>query len=209
VSRRLAVILIVVASLAVVVTILLLTLRNRREPPRSADVAVAPEAAPQAGEVSLFFPGPRGLLVAERRALDLEDLPLEERVALLVGALLEGPRNVGLFAALPSGIQLRDVFAGSPGDVFVDLASAQDDGAPTVGSHEEMLMVYALVDTVALNLEQVERVGLLWNGSQRPTFAGHVDTTEPLRPRVRGLVEGNLERSLEHGPRATIEAAGE
>ncbi len=34
---------------------------------------------------------------------------------------------------------------------------------------------------MVLNVEGAERLVLLWNGRQPNTFAGHIDTTRPLR----------------------------
>jgi hypothetical protein len=44
-----------------------------------------------------------------------------------------------------------------------------------------MLSVYSLVDTVLLNVPEIEAMVLLWNGRQPQAFAGHVDTSLPLR----------------------------
>lgn len=51
-----------------------------------------------------------------------------------------------------------------------------------MGSTQEMLTVYSLVNTVAMGSEAVERVVLLIDGKQPTTLAGHVDLTRPLRP---------------------------
>ena len=45
-----------------------------------------------------------------------------------------------------------------------------------------MQTVYSLVDTVVANVPQIQRVALLWNGTQRETFSGHLDTSQPLVP---------------------------
>ena len=44
----------------------------------------------------------------------------------------------------------------------------------------ELLRVFGMVNTVLANDERARAVVLLWNGSQRQTFAGHVDTSRPL-----------------------------
>jgi hypothetical protein len=45
-----------------------------------------------------------------------------------------------------------------------------------------MVTVYSLVNSVALNVPAARRVALLWNGTQRQSFAGHLDTSRPLAP---------------------------
>lgn len=50
-----------------------------------------------------------------------------------------------------------------------------------LGSEDELLAVYSLVNTVALNdIAGVESVVLMWDGRQPETFAGHVDVSRPL-----------------------------
>lgn len=51
-----------------------------------------------------------------------------------------------------------------------------------VGSKQELLAVYSLVNTVAMGSEAVEKVVLLLDGKQPETLAGHVDLARPLRP---------------------------
>jgi hypothetical protein len=44
-----------------------------------------------------------------------------------------------------------------------------------------------VVDSIVLGVPQASRVVLLWNGSQRETFSGHLDLSVPLVP-DRGLL---------------------
>lgn len=191
-SRRLAFGLIVAAALLVVACVWLLTRKPKEEAvaeTRPTNAVVPPVAG---GEIGLFFPGPRGLLVRETRALEqpeADGTSPSERAAQAVRELLAGPRNEGLQPALPLGTTLRAVHPGFDGSLFIDLDPAKDGARPAVGSFEELLMVYALVDTVALNVPEVKSVGLLWAGMQRTSFAGHVDTTRPLKARFDGIVD--------------------
>jgi hypothetical protein len=65
---------------------------------------------------------------------------------------------------------------------LVDLHAPGRDAPPAGGSREELVTVYSLVNSLALNVPAARRVVLLWNGSQRRSFAGHVDTSRPLAP---------------------------
>ncbi|PYQ60097.1 MAG: sporulation protein, partial [Acidobacteria bacterium] len=58
---------------------------------------------------------------------------------------------------------------------------------PPGGSTEEIQRVYSVVDSIVLGVPQASRVVLLWNGSQRETFSGHLDLSVPLVP-DRGLL---------------------
>ena len=186
------------------------------------------EEAEEGWSVTLFFPGQDGRLHSEERRLATAagEAPegSREQVALLVQALLGGPKDPVLRAPFPSGVELLGVeVLEEQGVAWVDLGPRREIDPPTPeatqeadpetenpddsqaevaaeedteeevslqgGSKQELLVVYSLVGSVVRNVEGVERVGLLWNGNQGSTFAGHVDTTRPLRVDDRYLAQ--------------------
>jgi hypothetical protein len=150
---------------------------------RTAEPAAGPTPTPvgptEVATVSLLFPGGDGFLHAERREMKVP-LAVEGRIAAVVGALLAGPETKGLVAPLPAGVTLGDAFVDPNGVAYVDLAAKEQPTPPASGSDLELLRVYSLVDTILANEPRARAVVLLWNGVQRPTFAGHVDTAAPL-----------------------------
>ena len=129
-------------------------------------------------QVKLFFPGQNALLHPEMREVE-PATELSERVEAIVQLLLAGPESRVLRAPLPSGVGLLGVYVdAAAGVAWVDLSTGEEgiEG----GSKRELLSVYSLVDSIIENVEEIDRVGLLWNGNQETTFAGHVDTTRPL-----------------------------
>ncbi|MEM9556944.1 MAG: GerMN domain-containing protein [Acidobacteriota bacterium] len=157
----------------------------RAPAPTPGTVATAPDA--DAGTVAddlptidaeLYFPGVGAMaLYAERR--ELPDAGGEAFVRALVDGLIAGPEGGSLVAPLPDGVTLGAVFV-SGDTAILDLRTPDSSPPPSMGSAREMLAVYSLVDTIVLGIDGIERVALLWNGRQQPTFAGHVDTTRPL-----------------------------
>jgi len=137
-----------------------------------------PSGPTEKATVSLLFPGPDGFLHAESREVALP-LTADGRVATVVAALLAGPGTQGLVAPLPAGVTVADAFVDAQGVAYVDLA-AKEAAPPASGSDLELLRVYSLVDSVLGNEPRARSVVLLWNGTQRITFAGHVDTSAPL-----------------------------
>jgi Sporulation and spore germination len=178
---------------------------SRRAGGREAGRPGAVEAAGggTAGErhsFELYFPAGNGGLRAERRELQVTEEP-KDRIRKLGLALLAGPttattaapRSVegaaagaaagsGLTRPFPPEVELGSVQLSPDGTAFVELRWPGHDDPPESGSTEEIQRVYSLVDSLALNVPEVRRVVLLWNGTQRLTFAGHLDTSRPLVP---------------------------
>jgi hypothetical protein len=98
------------------------------------------------------------------------------------GAASPGASPEGLVRPFPPEVKLGSVELSADGTAFVDLRWPDREDPPESGSTEEIQRVYSLVDSLALNVPQVNRVVLLWNGTQRITFSGHLDTSRPLLP---------------------------
>ncbi len=159
--------------------------RHRRQGPAPVTVdqpaVVASEAPHQTTPTVLYFPGAGGRLYPEEREMPLRET-VEQRIADLVQELLVGPTESSLFPPLSPEVSLGPVHVTADGLVYVDLDAPPEQTRPPWGSKREMLAVYSVVNTVLLNFPEVDAVVLLWNGQQTTTFAGHLDTSRPLRP---------------------------
>lgn len=188
--------------------------RGGEEPTDPEDTS-ATEVEPTAEEVpdvepierTLYFPGEGGRLYGESRMLSPAG-DLEQQIQGLVTSLLAGPQNTSLRSPMPESIRLRRAYLTGEDTVVLDLESPGGAEPPAVGSQREMLMVYSLVDTLVLNLDEIERVMLLWNGQQRHTLGGHLDTSRPLIANVALVAEGLTPPPLPPEPRAAGAAAG-
>ncbi len=158
---------------------------GRRERERPVPVAAAAETPRVRLPVHLYFPGERGFLARERREIETTALP-EDQIAAVVGALLAGPDEEGLARVFEQPVQVGPCYLAADGVAYVDLRSADGAPLPGLGSTQEIQTVYSLVNSVALNVADVRRVVLLWNGIQPASFGGHLDTSVPLAP-LRGL----------------------
>jgi spore germination protein GerM len=149
-------------------------------------------AATERHAFDLYFPASGGGLRSERRELQVSEAP-KDRIRKVLEALLAGPAAAagaaapgaspaGLVRPLPPEVKLGSVELSADGTAFVDLRWPGREDPPESGSTEEIQRVYSLVDSLALNVPQVNRVVLLWNGTQRITFSGHLDTSRPLLP---------------------------
>lgn len=176
------------------------------------------DGPPERREFRLYFPGGDGRLHVQSRELAVSP-ETNDNVARLVEALLAGPHGEhapagtgdetdgtgtdskarpkdapaeppdDLWPPFPAGVALGRTYLLDDATVVLDLTSP-DRGAPSTGSKAELLMLYSLVNTVLLNVEEAKRVVVLWNGQQPNTFAGHVDATRPFEAASELIAEG-------------------
>jgi len=137
------------------------------------------EAQRQLRTVTLYFAAADGSgLVAEGR--EIADCLVEnDCLQGTVQALLDGPVG-SLTPVLPPNAVLRGVtVVGS--EVQVDFDRALVDSHPG-GSWGELLTVYALADTVAVNFPHLRQLRILVEGAAVETLRGHVDLRQPVVP---------------------------
>jgi spore germination protein GerM len=148
--------------------------------PSDEEEPAGDSTAPLAREsVSVYFPSAVGDgLVAERREIFATSTP-GDRIKQIINDLIDGPASPGGLRAVPSGTQLRQVFVLDNGTAYLDFNGELADGIRG-GSMRELYTVYAIVDSVILNVKQIRRVGLLVNGQPVDSLNGHLDLRHPL-----------------------------
>lgn len=137
------------------------------------------ESRRQSRTVTLYFAAPDGTgLVAEAR--EIADCPIEEDcLKATVQALLDGPAG-SLAPVFPPQAKLRGLnFTGT--ELQVDFSQSLVDAHPG-GSWGELLTIYALADTVAVNFPHLRQIRLLVEGAAVDTLKGHVDLRQPIGP---------------------------
>jgi spore germination protein GerM len=102
-----------------------------------------------------------------------------ERGGQILAALLAGPKAAGLLKAVPEGTELRRLWVRDDGTAYADFSEELVQGM-TGGSSDELLTLYAIVDSLTLNVSEIKRVAVLVNGRERDTLGGHVDIRRPL-----------------------------
>jgi Sporulation and spore germination len=148
------------------------------------DRHLRPAAPPQPQQegtflVALLFAAPNeDRLVREGREIDACGGPAE-CVEAVVEELINGPLGE-LAPVLPSATPIREVRI--TGDLaLVDFGEELIDGLPG-GSSAEMMAVYSVVDTIAVNFPRIKQVKLLVGGKEVRSLKGHLDLHEPLTP---------------------------
>lgn len=141
-----------------------------------------PEKA-RAVTVSLYFADPvRFALLAEQRQLPGPQNPLALGRAI-IRELATGPRDKHLARALPDGAVLRAFFIDSDKTAYVDLNSAMWAQHP--GSvQSDILAIYSIVNSLVLNMAEIDTVKILNIGREPITAAGHLDLRYPLKANI-------------------------
>ena len=155
---------------------------RRESKPLNADLSVANKVAPRT--IALFYESPDMLLVPERRDVPLPENPAGA-VPAVVRELLKGPANEAVPRLFPADAALRAAYFLPDGTVFVDLGGPTLTQGWSTGSHQELMAIYSLVQTIATNFPQTRRVRLLVNGVPAETLGGHVSLARSLAPNPR------------------------
>ena len=151
--------------------------------PSAAPSIAAPAEVEEAWTARLYFPAANDLLLAQEA--QVSSVPgARARAAGVVSALLALTPAAPRVPVFPSDVRLGKLLLLEDGTVIVDLRTDPLAEPPQSGSTVEQLRIYAIVNSVLRNVEEARRVVLLWNGVQRPSLAGHVDTGHPLRLRA-------------------------
>jgi len=131
--------------------------------------------------VRVFFPAVGGDgLVAETREIFETAYP-GDRAKQILSDLISGPTTPGALYALPRGTRLRQVYVLSNGEAWADFSEELALGMDG-GSASEILAVYAIIDSIVLNVPEIRRVGILVGGRERETLGGHLDLRRALPP---------------------------
>jgi hypothetical protein len=146
-------------------------------------ISTTPSTTPpveQAGTklITLFFADENGRLVREGREIE-DGTDAAESIVSMIDELASGP--VGDYSAvLPDSTQVRKVCLQGD-EAIIDFGRELYDDLPS-GSAAEMTAVYAVIDTIAVNVPQVRKVLFLKEGLPVDTMKGHLDLRRPLLP---------------------------
>ena len=139
-------------------------------------------AAPtQNGKVvlHLYFADQEGVyLTAEDRVVAQQD-DAKMLGPVIVEALIGGPRKA-LVSTIPQGTSLRAFYVVENGTAYVDLSKEVRENHPG-GARSELMTIYSLVNSIVLNLPEVNAVKILIDGQEETTLAGHIDLRYPFK----------------------------
>jgi spore germination protein GerM len=120
-------------------------------------------------------------LRAEERSLVRQDSAVE-RARSIVDALIEGPEGE-LLPTLPPETKLLSLYVTQDGVAYADFDRAISENH-SGGTLSELFTVFSVVNTLALNIQEIEAVKILIEGREAKTLAGHIDIRFPFRPDI-------------------------
>ena len=150
-----------------------------RPVPSSAPASATTTASVAHIIATLYYATPDGqALAAVKREVPLAEGARAQGRQILESELEAAPAPY--LSAIPPGTMLRAFYITDRGDAFVDLSPEISTAHPG-GSTNEMLTVYAIVNTITTNLTSVQRVQILIGGMEVDTLAGHIDLRRPFQ----------------------------
>ncbi len=123
--------------------------------------------------VNLYFSDKeKPFLIAENRALIFTDDPVAIGKSI-INNLIKGPKE-DLMRTIPVGTKLNAFYITENQTAYVDLTDTIKENHPG-GVITEQLTIYSIVNSLILNIPQIDAVKILIDGSESLTLAGHVD----------------------------------
>jgi hypothetical protein len=169
---------ILVVGLALIAAVLLWRARTSRPPVEPPEPVAGDSTGTGLKAVTLWFGSPGGdSLVSESREMP-ETPGLHARIAALVAALEQGPRQGGT-RTLPEGTMLLHAYLDDAGLLTLDLSLAFRQGFHG-GARAEEMTLGSLVRTLAANVPEIRRIRIVCAGVALPTLGGHFPLDQPL-----------------------------
>jgi spore germination protein GerM len=129
--------------------------------------------------VHLYFSDKdNSFLKAETRDLFHSD-NLSEFGKNILEALIEGPKT-GLMRTIPADTTLKAFYVIRDGTAYIDMSDTIRDAHPG-GVESELLTIYSMVNSLALNIPEIDAVKILISGKEAMTLNGHIDVRFPFK----------------------------
>ena len=172
----------VAAMLVLVVTMGIYARHMRRqarelEPPENNTLPVAPPASGPTETVTLYVADDASGALRRQSA----QIPLpsgrQQRGEELLRALVRIYQEPGAAHPLSAASDIRSIYLVESGAAVIDVNAAFADEHRS-GILAEQLTVNSLVETLAANVQGIQRVRILVDGKARDTLAGHADLSD-------------------------------
>jgi spore germination protein GerM len=121
-------------------------------------------------------------LKSEERNITVSSDRVVDKARAMIHALILGPDS-SLVRTIPEQTSLLALHVSKEGIAYVDFDRHIVEGHPK-GTSSEVLTIFSIVNTLALNLPGIEAVCILVEGQEKRTLAGHVEIRFPFEPNL-------------------------
>jgi hypothetical protein len=132
--------------------------------------------------VLYFADKDRFALLAEQRELTRPKSP-DALGRIIIRELTTGPRNKNLVRTLPANDILRAFFIAADKTAYVDLGNEMWARHPG-GVQSDILAIYSIVNSLVLNMAEIDAVKVLILGREPIMATGHLDLRYPLKANI-------------------------
>ena len=153
---------------------------EERQPPGNTGEDVVGEQPAQNGKamIHLYFTDVENTYLTAEDRVVAQPADTKALGIVIVEALINGPRK-SLVRTIPQGTSLRAFHLADNGTAYVDLSKEVKENH-TGGAKSELMTIYSLVNSIVLNLPEIDAVKILIDGQEETTLAGHVDLRYPF-----------------------------
>ena len=109
---------------------------------------------------------------------NIEKRDISEFSKVIIENLIRGPKKE-LVRTIPEGTTLNALYVTHDGTAYVDMSEAIKENHPG-GSESELITIYSIVNSLILNIPEIDAVKILIEGNESMTLAGHVDLRFPF-----------------------------
>jgi spore germination protein GerM len=132
-------------------------------------------------EILLYFSDSEGeYLIGEKREI-IKKNQVKEEAKETIAELIKGSKGK-LIPTIPPRTKLLTLQMNDAGVAKVNFNPALSKDHPG-GSSAEMMTVYSIVNSLALNFPQIKRVQILIDGKPIESIAGHLSLRQPIPPK--------------------------
>jgi hypothetical protein len=129
--------------------------------------------------ITLFYPDDGMLSTGSAEVKRQPDTQSQAREALMT---LFADQRASMAPVLRD-IRLREFYLDASGTAYIDLTTGPRKDV-RASAWEEMLAIYAMVNTLMQNFDEVKQVWLLLDGREVQTLAGHMDLSRAFTKRM-------------------------
>jgi spore germination protein GerM len=167
-----------VGIIALLIVIMLLSISTNSEENKQRHSLVGVKQQQKTAVHLYFSDNENQFLTAEARIL-MHSADPAHFAKNIVEALIKGPQQ-GLVRTIPVDTAIRAIYVTQEGICYVDLTSDIAEKHPG-GIKSELLTIYSIVNSLILNVFEIEAVKMLIDGNESPTLAGHIDLQSPVK----------------------------